>query len=115
MPPSKKGSHTKNRESDEPSAKEDAAFKSHRPTGKLQKIRSQIPDGLKLSRKDLRKEMRQMKKARKHAYHSGSKVGVLSLCSILNLWLIFVFKSLALIIYYATNRHNNLKLFSLDV
>lgn len=42
----------------------------YRPAGKLQKLRDEVPQGLKISRKSLRKEMRQMKKARRHAYHS---------------------------------------------
>lgn len=51
-----------------------AGFSAHRPVGKLQNIRSQIPEGMKLSRKNLRKEMRQMKKCRRNAYSSKQPV-----------------------------------------
>lgn len=45
-----------------------------RPAGRLDKVRSAMPQGLNLSRKDLRKEMRQLKKSRRNAYSQKSKV-----------------------------------------
>ena len=53
-----------------------------RPTGRLDKVRSVMPQGLNMSRKELRKEMRQLKKSRRNAYNRKEKV---------NLWLYFIY------------------------
>ena len=41
-----------------------------------------MPQGLNMSRKELRKEMRQLKKSRRNAYNRKEKV---------NLWLYFIY------------------------
>ena len=53
-----------------------------RPTGRLDKVRSVMPQGLNMSRKELRKEMRQLKKSRRNAYNRKEKV---------SLWLNFIY------------------------
>ena len=49
----------------------------HRPTGRLDKVRSVMPQGLNMSRKELRKEMRQLKKSRRNAYNRKEKASLL--------------------------------------
>lgn len=45
-----------------------------RPLGRLQKVRDIMPDGLKMSRKAIRKEMRNLKKSKRNAYNTKQKV-----------------------------------------
>lgn len=45
-----------------------------RPAGKLHRVRKMLPTGMNISRKELRKEMRSMKKARRDAYYRKAPV-----------------------------------------
>jgi len=45
-----------------------------RPKGKLEKVKDLLPLGMNISRKALRKEMRQIKKARRHAHYTRQAV-----------------------------------------
>lgn len=60
-------------------SKGSATATSYRPPGKLQKIREQVPEGLKISRKALRKQMRKMKKVRRHAFYAKNTVSTILL------------------------------------
>lgn len=47
-----------------------------RPSGRLQKIRKLLPPDMNMSRKELRKELRKVKKERRHAFYTKQPVSM---------------------------------------
>jgi len=70
----KKSKAGKPKLSNDPKVNAEDKSKTSRPPGKLQKMKALIPKGMTLSRKELRKEIRSMKKARRNAYNNKTDV-----------------------------------------